>query len=140
MQNVTKEYVAVMVAVPVTMDGTSNRIVQVILVSTAHNYEKESIQRILLHCFVLRITRDPHTSWILGLWGNHKMFGSWISWTPCVVKSQNGSKDFQMFSFGSNLHHNFFLFCKISKECALIFFPKLKPWQNICSFYFKITN
>ena len=34
MQNViTKEYVAVMVAVPVTMDGTSNRIVQVILVS-----------------------------------------------------------------------------------------------------------
>ena len=33
MQNViTKEYVAVM-AVPVTMDGTSNRIVQVILVS-----------------------------------------------------------------------------------------------------------
>jgi hypothetical protein len=34
MQNViTKEYVAVMVAVPVTMDGTSNRIVQVIPVS-----------------------------------------------------------------------------------------------------------
>ena len=34
MQNViTKEFVAVMVAVPVTMDGTSNRIVQVILVS-----------------------------------------------------------------------------------------------------------
>ena len=33
MQNVTKEYVAVMVAVHVTMDGTSNRIVQVILVS-----------------------------------------------------------------------------------------------------------
>ena len=36
MQNViTKEYVAVMVAVPVTMDGISNRIVQVILVSIA---------------------------------------------------------------------------------------------------------
>ena len=34
MQNViTKESVAVMVAVPVTMDGTSNLIVQVILVS-----------------------------------------------------------------------------------------------------------
>ena len=46
MQNViTKESVAVMVAVPVTMDGTSNLIVQVILVSienlsTAHNYKK----------------------------------------------------------------------------------------------------
>ena len=57
MQNViTKESVAVMVAVPVTMDGTSNLIVQVILVSienlsTAHNYKKESIQRIMLHCF-----------------------------------------------------------------------------------------
>ena len=38
MQNViTKEYVAVMVAVPVTMDGTSNLIVQVILVSKDTN-------------------------------------------------------------------------------------------------------
>ena len=44
MQNViTKEYVAVMVAVPVTMDGTSNRIVQVILVS---------IETYLLHVII----------------------------------------------------------------------------------------
>ena len=49
MQNViTKEYVAVMVAVPVTMDGISNRIVQVILVSI----ETYLIQRVILHCFV----------------------------------------------------------------------------------------
>ena len=64
MQNViTKEYVAVM-AVPVTMDGTSNRIVQVILVSIDNNlsckvlvlkqfYEEESLQRITSNYFVL---------------------------------------------------------------------------------------
>ena len=53
---ITKEYVAVMVAVPVTMHGTSNQIVQVILVYTHTNlcifhsgvirfkkYEEESI-------------------------------------------------------------------------------------------------
>ena len=40
---ITKEYVAVMVAVPVTMDGISNRIVQVILVSI----ETYLIQRVI---------------------------------------------------------------------------------------------
>ena len=59
----TKEFVAVM-AVPVTMDGTTNRIVQVILISIdtnlsctvlvlKKNYEEESLQRITLNCFVL---------------------------------------------------------------------------------------
>ena len=44
MQNViTKEYVAVMVVVPVTMDGISNPIVQVILVS---------IETYLLHIII----------------------------------------------------------------------------------------
>ena len=60
---ITKEFVAVM-AVPVTMDGTTNRIVQVILVSIDTNlsctvlvlkkfYGEESLQRITLNCFVL---------------------------------------------------------------------------------------
>ena len=65
MQNViTKEYVAVMVAVPVAMDGTTNRIVLVILVSIDNNlsrkvlvlkqfYEEESLQRITSNYFVL---------------------------------------------------------------------------------------
>ena len=59
----TKEFVAVM-AVPVTMDGTTNRIVLVILVSIDNNlsrkvlvlkqfYEEESLQRITSNYFVL---------------------------------------------------------------------------------------
>ena len=53
---ITKEYVAVMVAVPVTMHGTSNRIVQVILVSVEtyllHIIMKKSPSK-ELYCIVL---------------------------------------------------------------------------------------
>ena len=60
---ITKEFVAV-TAVPVTMHGTTNRIVQVILVSIDTNlsckvlvlkqfYEEESLQRITSNYFVL---------------------------------------------------------------------------------------
>ena len=57
MQNViTKEYVPVMVFVPVTMDGTSNRIVQVMLVSIEtyllHIIMKKSPSK-ELYCIVL---------------------------------------------------------------------------------------
>ena len=68
MQNVTKEYVAVMVAAHVTMDGTSNRIVQVILVSIEtyllHIIMKKSPSRELCDIFLF--------SWFLGLRGNRK--------------------------------------------------------------------
>ena len=68
MQNVTKEYVAVMVAVHVTMDGTLNRIVQVILVS---------IETYLL-CIIMkkRLSQQIYSivlfSWFSGLRGNQK--------------------------------------------------------------------
>ena len=53
---ITKEYVAVMVAVPVTMHGTSNPIVQVILVSIETyllyiNMKKSPLKE--LYCIVL---------------------------------------------------------------------------------------
>ena len=68
MQNVTKEYVAVMVAVHVTMDGTSNRIVQVILVP---------IETYLLHIIMKKSPSKELCSiilfsWFLGLRGNQK--------------------------------------------------------------------
>ena len=57
MQNViTKESVAVMVAVPVTMDGTSNLIVQVILVSIENHLRHIIIKKRPskeLYCIVL---------------------------------------------------------------------------------------
>ena len=53
MQNViTKESVAVMVAVPVTMDGTSNLIAQVILVSIETHLRHIIIKKRPLHCLV----------------------------------------------------------------------------------------
>ena len=87
---ITKEFVAVM-AVPVTMDGTTNRIVQVILVSIDTNlsctvlvlkkfYEEESLQRITLNCFVLWRTpytggRNVWSGWFLaGNQDNHQSF------------------------------------------------------------------
>ena len=61
MQNViTKEYVAVMVAVPVTMDGISNRIVQVILVSI----ETYLIQRVIVLFSEVQGILTFHDSWV----------------------------------------------------------------------------
>ena len=120
-----------MVAVPVTMDGTSSQIVQVILVSIEtyllHIIMKKSPFK-ELYCIVFFFwsTRDPQISWFLGLWGNHKMLGSWISGTFYVVEPKNGSKTFKSLILDQICITFFTFFLRKIQETCIDFFSQIK--------------